>query len=358
MSDRNLSIMVGDCRETLKYLPNDTIDCVVTSPPYFGLRDYGVGGQIGREETLQEYISNLVDVFREVMRVLKATGTAWLNLGDCYSGSGKGLMGDGTHGSKVGSISRTNRGAVANTRVKVKNNLPGKNLLMVPNRVAIALQDDGWIVRSEIIWAKKGGGMPESVKDRPTCSYEKIWLLTKQPRGYFYDYEESALPAADIPVGNTNTHEKALEGDKTFDGSWKDGADAPGKHGRARHVKAEHMLKVADASGNGLTRRLRNYERPVEVDVWEIAAAKFPGSHFATFPKALVERCLAAGCPEGGIVLDPFGGAGTTGLVARLTGRSAILCELNEEYADLARRRIESGGQLDTEMRRKARRAG
>ena len=388
-----LRILVGDCRDTLKTLADDCVDCVVTSPPYFALRDYGVDGQIGREHTLQEYIQSIVDVFREVRRVLKPTGTCWLNIGDCYAATAK----------KPQNRDKQDQKTYAMTRGKgVSSFLPEgmkpKDLMMVPNRVAIALQEDGWYVRSEIIWAKKGGGMPESVKDRPSCSHEKIWLLTKKPRGYFYDYEVSAMPAADTldvalkkisRKGEARDYTNQAEGagrndadifererarltkqdqvgNRTYTGfnaRWKEAeakrrrvrradakmADVPGRSTHSLHKPGAHEFE-------GLTRRLRNHERAVEVEVWEMGTASFPGSHFAVFPKALVERCLKAGCPEGGLVLDPFGGAGTTGLVARLTGRRSILCELNAEYADLARRRVESGGALDTEMRRQARR--
>ena len=186
--------------------------------------------------------------------------------------------------------------------------------------------------------------MPESVRDRPSTAHEKIWLLTKQGAGYFYDYEATALPASDAPevaVNGAEHRARVRRGDAKM-------AAVPGRTTHSLHREGRHEWE-------GLTRRLRNYEAPVEVDVWEMGAAGFPGAHFAVFPAALVERALAAGCPPGGRVLDPFAGSGTTGLVAIRTGRSAVLCEMNPEYAALARERVESGGKLDEDLRRQAR---
>lgn len=353
-----LRLLVGDCCETLRTLEAESVDCVATSPPYYGLRDYGVGGQIGREPTLQEYIGALVEVFAEVHRALKPEGTVWLNLGDCYEGSGKGA-GSGKQTTNAGSC----------IAPQGTSGLKHKDLMLVPARVAIALQEWGWWLRSEIVWAKAGGGMPESVKDRPSCSHEKIWLLTKVGSGYFYDYEACAQPAADtlevalkkISVGGgARSYQHVADGAGRNDGdiferersrllrkTWKFGKAGTGRNDTGR----EYVPKNSNARP---TRRLRNHERAPE-QVWEIRTAMYPGAHFAVFPPELVERCLNAGCPEGGVVLDPFGGAGTTGLVALGTGRQAILCELSDEYADLARRRVESGGRLDSDMRKQRR---
>ena len=357
-----LTILVGDCREQLRTLAPESVDCVVTSPPYLGLRDYGVEGQIGREETLASYVAALVEVFGEVHRVLRSTGTVWLNLGDCYAGSGAGGSGpkqDTNAGSKVW----RQRGKVPAGELKPKD------LMLVPARVAIALQEWGWWVRSEITWAKAGGGMPEPAKDRPSASTEKIWLLTKAGSGYYYDHEASALPVAAATERGVEAAERALARGIVSDRQNKHASERtdPGLNttrGRAealarlapRHKYAgKEMMGGMHEDGSfgrdRITRRLRNYE-PAPEEVWEICPASFPGAHFATFPAELVERALTAGCPPGGTVLDPFGGAGTTALVALHTGRQAVLCELSEEYAELARKRVESGGRLDSDMRR------
>ena len=395
-----LTILVGDCREQLRTLDPESVDCVVTSPPYLGLRDYGKDGQIGREETLDEYIEALVEVFAEVHRVLRPTGTLWLNLGDCYAGGGKTMKTRHRSPESMAKAGVTTQGSQLGVGdVPCPSGLKPKDLMLIPARVAIALQEWGWWVRSEITWAKAGGGMPEPVKDRPSASTEKIWLLTKSGSGYYYDYDASALPVADATVRGVEAAKRALaRGEatdlpqkhagerndpglntprgkaeamarllprshnsktgfsgrwdatmkgraKTFDGKWSGGGPSGGMYGRARELKEEWT------NGTRITRRLRNYE-PAPEQVWEICPAAFPGAHFATFPAELVERCLTAGCPPGGRVLDPFGGAGTTALVALRTGREAVLCELSEEYAALARERVESGGRLDTRLRR------
>ena len=262
-----VQFLQGDSRAVLPTLPAKTFHCCVTSPPYFGLRDYGHDGQIGLEQTPQAYVDELVAVFREVRRVLRDDGTLWLNIGDC-----------------------------------MKN----KRLLMIPNRLAIALSDDGWFVRSEIIWHKPNA-IPDGAKDRPTSAHEKLWLLSKTS-SYFFDAQAIAVPA--IRAG------KAPGGNKKTDATRMD--------------SGRDMTKLV-----GETRNIRN--------VWSIAPAVFKGAHFATFPPALIEPCILAGCPVGGAVLDPFGVAGTTGLVAQRLKRDATLVELNPDYVELARRRVSGG---------------
>jgi DNA modification methylase len=309
-----VEIWQGDALRCLELLPSDTFDCVVTSPPYWGLRDYGVEGQIGLEPTMAAYLATMIGVCRELRRVLKPSGTFWLNIGDSYSGSW-GAQGrritesddPSWHGSQIKNHPRFASGTGSSKRSGLKQ----KDLCMIPNRLAIALQDDGWWVRSEIIWAKPNP-MPESVTDRPTSSHEKIWLLAKSER-YYFDAAAIAEPSV---------------------------AD----HGSGNGFKRDARLSYADASGargseeqwTGVsgTRNARN--------VWTISTKPFKGAHFATFPPDLAERCIKAGCPPSGRVLDPFGGAGTTGLVAQRLGRSALLIELNEGYCEMVRRRIEA----------------
>jgi DNA modification methylase len=305
-----MRIINGDCREVLRTLEPESVHCVVTSPPYFGLRDYGVAGQIGLEPTIDEYVSEMVGVFREVRRVLRSDGTLWLNLGDSYAGGGTIGRNDTTpealerraaiYGTGTGSGSLVGKGG---NRPKVESLKP-KDLCGIPWRVAFALQADGWFLRQDIIWHKPNP-MPESVTDRCTKSHEYMFLLTKSAR-YFYDHEA--------------VKEKGVEPDR------KRNDRIGGARGHTvRHSEGAIM-------GASETRNKRS--------VWTVATAPFKQAHFATFPPALIEPCIKAGCPKGGTVLDPFGGAGTTGLVADRLQRNAILIELNPEYAAMAGNRI------------------
>lgn len=304
----SIRILVGDNRLTLSTLPEESVHCVVTSPPYFGLRDYGVDGQIGLEETPESYVQELVNVFRKVRRVLRYDGTVWLNLGDSYARTG-GTDRKVSASAKVGSTRNTMLQMGDRTSRASELGFKNKDLMMIPSRVAIALQADGWFLRSQIIWHKPNP-MPESVKDRPTNAHESIFLLTKTDR-YFYDAEA--------------VKEAATQPDRV-------------RHDRFGGNKYGEGVKHSDGSvfTGSATRNMRN--------VWTVATKPFKGAHFATFPPDLVEPCIKAGSPSGGIVLDPFGGAGTTGLVANRLGRDAILCELNPEYAELSERRIKSEG--------------
>lgn len=329
--DGRVTLHVGDCISTLKTMASDSVDCVVTSPPYWGLRDYGVEGQIGLEPTLAEHLAVMVAVFEEVRRVLKPTGTCWVNYGDCYAAQPNGKSAAAYKAD--GSDDRTFRDKPFST---IQGVLKAKDLCMVPNRFAIALQEAGWWVRSEIIWAKPNP-MPESVRDRPAGAHEKIFLLTKAPR-YFYD--------ADAVRQNRTSNEDA----NTFrGGSYTGGVPGPREvvgNKKMRGHAREHegfrdkwdLMSKEEQQANG--RNLRNYE-PAPVDLWVIATQPFSEAHFATFPPELAERCMLAGCPKEGLVLDPFGGAGTTALVALRHGRRAELIELNPEYAEITQRRIE-----------------
>ena len=339
-------ILTGDVREVLPTLADDSFDCIVTSPPYWGLRDYGVAGQIGLEETLEAYLDQMTAVCREARRVLKPSGTFWLNIGDSYAGSWGAQSREhaGKHAPNVSALSanqvkaaqiRSGTGSLARTGLKAKD------LMMIPARLAIRLQEDGWYVRSEIVWHKPNP-MPESVTDRPTSSHEKVWLLTKSER-YFYD-ADAIREAETVPDWD--------DGTRVFGGVNKHGANAA--HGerttgrvagaRKRGLPPRHT-QYASSDQSGLDEVPRGGGRNAR-NVWTIATRPFKEAHFATFPPALADRCIKAGCPSGGHVLDPFGGAGTTGLVADRLGRVATLIELNPAYAAMARRRIDADAPL------------
>ena len=330
---KKIKILHGNCIDKIKELDDNSIDCVVSSPPYFGLRDYGVEGQFGLEKTYQEYLSNTVKIFKTFKPKLKDNATVWWNVGDSYS-SGK-------------RTSTTNQSLRGNknygvTRTPVQEGIKEKDLLMIPNRVAIALQDAGWYIRSEIIWHKPNP-MPESVRDRPTSCHEKIWLITKNKK-YYYDADAIKEPITDTTairllqknIDNqkgssranggmkSNGNMKAM-GRKKFDKNMGGSGASFVDHSGYKKADGTYMINP--------TRNKRN--------VWSVTTKPFKGSHFATFPKDLIEPCIKAGCPENGTVLDPFGGAGTTGIVSALNNRNSILIELNSEYIKIAEDRIE-----------------
>lgn len=308
MSD--VQIITGDCIESMRSMPADSVHTCVTSPPYFGLRDYGHDGQIGLELTPDEFVAALVEVFREVRRVLRDDGTLWLNLGDSYARTG-GTDRKVSKTARVGSTRNTLEQMKERTQVAPQG-LKDKDLIGIPWRVAFALQADGWYLRQDIIWHKPNP-MPESVRDRCTKAHEYIFLLSKSPR-YYFDAEAIKEPVAASTVSRLA---QATLADQV--GSTR----VPGKT-------------------NGNMKAVGDGERRNKRSVWTVTTKPFKGAHFATFPPDLIEPCILAGCPDGGTVLDPFGGAGTTGLVAQRHGRNAILCELNPEYAEMARERIEA----------------
>lgn len=271
-------IYQGNCLEVLKTFEDNCINCCITSPPYYGLRDYGVDGQIGNEDTPEDYVNNLVEIFDEVKRVLREDGALWLNLGDGWANK------------RIGEIKQ-------------------KDLIGIPWMVAFALRESGWYLRQDIIWSK-GNPMPESVKDRCTKSHEYIFLLSKN-RKYYYNYQAIKESAVTKPTLR----------DKNKEGYQADYAKGD------RFSKGE---RIYGADG------MRNKR-----DVWNVNTKPCKEAHFATYPDTLIEPCVLAGCPEGGIVLDPFMGAGTTGMVARKYGRDYIGIELNAEYVDMANKRIE-----------------
>jgi len=309
-------IITADVLDGLAQLPDASVHCCVTSPPYWGLRDYGEPGQLGLEPTPEAYVENMVKVFREVRRVLRDDGTLWLNLGDSYAASGvSGLAIKGDTSTLVGSANS------AHTAQKktVPSGLKPKDLVGIPWRVAFALQADGWWLRSDIIWAKPNP-MPESVRDRPTKAHEYIFLLTKSER-YFYDNVAVMEPAQ---YGEQHANKAT---------SWGTDRKHPNKANVADYAfKGDnHTTSRMEDGSHGRNRRT----------VWTIATKPYPEAHFAVFPPELPEICIKAGCPEGGTVLDPFAGAGTTLMVALRLGRDAIGIELSPTYAEMARRRID-----------------
>jgi len=297
-----VKVLNGDCLEQLRTLADQSVHCCITSPPYWGLRDYGHDGQIGLEPTPEEYVAKIVEVFREVRRVLRDDGTLWLNLGDSYT-SGDRKDRDSALVSRTSGV--TNRSAGMG-RAPTPPGLKPKDLVGIPWRVAFALQTDGWYLRQDIIWHKPNP-MPESVRDRCTKAHEYIFLLAKSPK-YFYDAEAVKEPGV-VPAGTKGAKGSA----ERF--------NAPGVNSRPPEYK------VYDGTRN---RR----------SVWTITTKPYKGAHFATFPPDLVEPCVLAGCPKGGTVLDPFGGSGTTGAVAIEHGRNAVLIELNPKYVELIYKRI------------------
>jgi len=270
-----IKILQGNCLDKLKDLPEQSVNTCITSPPYFGLRNYQEEEQLGMENTPEEFVENLVEVFREVKRVLRDDGTVWLNLGDTF--------------------------------------LKNKQLGCIPFKTAIALQQDGWYLRQDIIWHKPNP-MPESVTDRCTKAHEYIFLLSKNPK-YYFDNE-------------------AIKEDAKF----PDGPNSPHKIKAVENVYSANLQKI----GANPKKNKRS--------VWTVTTKPFKGAHFATFPMDLIEPCVLAGCPKGGTVLDPFGGSGTTGIVANNHNRNAILIELNEDYINLANKRIEKQGDMFTEV--------
>lgn len=351
-------ILQGDSLSVLKTLQDNFVDCCVTSPPYWGLRDYGVNGQLGLEKTPEEYVAKLVEVFREVKRVLKKEGVMFLNLGDSYAGSGKGRNADGTANIKAGMISKQSKGQMSgiikksrfdkwnsgtkdfiqvshNTPKADYNGLKPKDLVGIPWRVAFALQADGWYLRQDIIWHKPNP-MPESVTDRCTKSHEYIFLLTKSPKYYF---DNEAIKEKAVYGLNSKDHRPpGIIRDRLY------GYDSK---------EAELRGRIVNETANGITIRhpqgkhgdkqqspktLVDYRN--KRSVWTITTKPYKEAHFATFPEDLIVPMIKAGCPKDGIVLDPFIGSGTTAKVARYLGRNYLGIELNPAYIELCKKRL------------------
>jgi DNA modification methylase len=302
MTTTNTTLLHGDCLTILPTLPANSVHCCVTSPPYWGLRNYGCAGQLGLEPTPEAYVANMVAVFREVHRVLRDDGTLWLNLGDSYAGQAGGPQGQS--GDRA---SRAFTGTMEGVRSGV--GLKPKDLVGIPWRVAFALQSDGWFLRQDIIWHKPNP-MPESVTDRCTKSHEYVFLLSKSDR-YYYDAEAIKEPVTE------DMARRAAAGHTRGQGKCD-----------ASRNDADTVRPTVIA---GDTRNRRS--------VWTVPTAPYREAHFATFPPALITPMILAGCPTNGTVLDPFGGSGTTGQVAESLGRNSILIELNPSYIELQKRR-------------------
>ncbi|WP_329215142.1 site-specific DNA-methyltransferase [Streptomyces sp. NBC_01485] len=308
--DDQVTLLLGDALEVLSTLPDGSIDCIVTSPPYYSLRDYGVDGQYGREATPAAYVETMRALFAEARRVLADDGTLWLNLGDSYAyppGSA-GRQGNGRRKGRTFTADGL-RGTDA---------LPPKNLLGIPWRTAFALQDDGWILRNEIIWSKPNA-MPESVRDRLSSRHEHLFLFAKQAH-YTFD-----LDPIREPVSEDNKRRPVLD--------WE-----------TRKSRGESVRQgTGGASVAGVQRVAANPLGRNPGDVWSIPTRPYPAAHFATFPIDLPLRCIKAGCRPGGTVLDPFSGSGTTGDAARRLGRKYVGIDLNPAYHDLAKERFAQG---------------
>jgi DNA modification methylase len=367
--DGTVTLHQGDALDIARTLPDGAVRCIVTSPPYYGLRDYGESGQYGGESSVHEYVATMVALFRELRRVLADDGTLWLNLGDSYTGSWGAQSRDahaGMHTSVVesGSYAR-NHGRTGSRR---EGEPPAKNLLGVPWRVALALQEDGWILRSDIIWHKPNP-MPESVTDRPTKAHEYLFLLTKSPR-YYYNSDaiaEDAVGGAKgsrFDTGKTADHQlgRAQSGERP---QTRRALDLAREHGLTdAHIAAVKAVGMADAgkarivqSGTGKNdaevirlaaeakTALGGYYREFltggkvnKRTVWTVPTVPFGEAHFAVYPPDLIRPCILAGTEPGDVVLDPFSGSGTTGMVATEEGRKYVGFDLNAEYLDLSLR--------------------
>lgn len=408
--DGRVTLLKGDVFAGLAALPDNTFDCVVTSPPYWGLRDYGVEGQIGLERTLGEHLDVMVRVFREVRRVMKPQATLWLNYGDCYATSPNGRSAADTKAS--GNDDRTFRDKPFSTIGPIHQPEPGnpfpdvprrgggndpsgvidkpttrvtagekrddvdvggwgasdnslrwraagilkpKDLCMIPNRLAIALQEDGWWVRSEIVWGKTNPMPDSSGRYRPSAAHEKIFMLAKSAK-CFYDSEAVRKPAAESSVarwaqnvddqkGSTRAH-AGIRADRPMKAVGGKLSNKQRGHSRRHQGFNDRWDAMSRDEQQENGRFLRNYE-PADLSVWPIAPYPFREAHFATFPPELAARCIRAGCPASGTVLDPFGGSGTTAMVAAQLGRRATLIELNSDYCRLAAARIEAAFMSD-----------
>lgn len=345
----NIEILNADCRIALDLMPAESVDCVVTSPPYWGLRDYGVPGQLGLEASLGEHLEVLVAVFREVRRVLKKTGTCWVNYGDAYASAPNGRSAADT--KATGNDDRTFRDKPIST---VGGFLKPKDRMLLPARLAIALQKDGWWLRDEIIWHKPNP-MPSSVKDRTTPAHEMIYMFSKAPR-YFYDQEAIRNPPSEALL------QQVMDGYAGSDTKDYDAAGAQSASSTKARIIAGARKKIDKRRGHSrlhagfndrwdaMTKAEQQALGSNKRSVWTVPPKPFAQAHFATFPPDLIKPCILAGCPSGGLVLDPFFGAGTTGLVAQQLGCNCIGIELSADYTAIARARIAAVSEMTTDI--------
>ncbi len=325
--------IIGDALEVLKKFPTESVNAIITSPPYYALRDYGVDGQIGQESTPEEYIENMVEVFAEARRVLRSDGVLWLNLGDSYSGSGKGFS-SGKRKDDGRYKQSSNQGCIQGALFKTHGKKP-KELLGIPWRVALALSDAGWYLRQDIIWHKPNP-MPESVKDRCTKAHEYIFLLSKSPK-YYFDSE-----AIKEPVQSTKGNAKTFRGgiycnNESYKNSGNRIRNSHGntRYGGKKYTENPDKFYRTKSGQLYIPGPLRNKR-----DVWVVATRGYKEAHFATFPEELIEPCVLSSVPEGGIALDPFAGSGTVGAVCKRYGRDCIMIDINHTYKTLAQKRI------------------
>lgn len=332
-------VYLGNSLEVVKTLPDESVNCVITSPPYYGLRDYGVDGQIGLEESPERYIEKMVGLFREIRRVLKKDGTIWVNLGDSYAGSGKGQYGDGHHSE--GAKQATNIGSTIGGLPKTNSECKPKDLIGIPWMFAFAMRADGWYLRQDIIWSKPNP-MPESVTDRCTKSHEYIFLLSKSEK-YYFDHEEiqeEAVTQIDPRIGRREEYNGIRKGQEgtgnrafvSLKTRPRFGGTKYGENDDPHYNTKSGKEWEPQTDGEMVVRNKR--------DVWNVNVKPNKEAHFATYPEMLIRPCVLAGCPEGGVILDPFMGSGTTGIVARKLNRNFVGIESNPEYQQMATRRI------------------
>jgi DNA modification methylase len=306
-------IICGDALKTLQKLPDDSVDCVVTSPPYWRLRDYEVKGQIGQESNIEDYLEKLINVFNEVRRVLKTSGTIWIILNDTYADKNKGRGQNKSKGNPGKSCAQKSNVLTLPTAWQI----PAKSLCLIPERFAASMIESGWILRNQIIWHKPNQ-MPQSVTDRFTVDYEKLFFFVKNSRYYFDRQYE--------PLRNPERMQRRFLNPATL-------------HKRCDSYWTLHDLEAAEIRRRRILEKGRNKRC-----VWTIATTKFSGDHFAAYPPRLIETPIRAGCPKNGIVLDPFIGSGTTAVVAKRLGRNFIGIELNNDYIRIAKKRVKQSG--------------
>lgn len=342
-------ILVGDVTKRLRELPDESVQCVVTSPPYWGLRDYGVTAQIGLELTPQKYVRRMVKVFKEVARVLRKDGTLWLNIGDSYSGSWGNYVAEGSTSAKALDKRRKDKYGTFRPHAADSPGMKPKDLCGIPWTLALALRAEGLYLRSDIIWAKPNG-MPGSQDDRPTSSHEYIFLLTKAER-YWSDFDAIKTPPRESSMIRMAQDVQGQAGSHRANGGAK-------TNGTMKAVRASDKQRGHSRRHDGFNDRWDAMEKseqqssPAMIrDVWFVSPAQFSEAHFAVMPDEIARRCILAGCPEETTVLDPFAGSGTTGLVAMRYRRNFIGIELNPEYAAMAERRITNDAPMFNKVR-------